>query len=147
MSAQGLGLSIPLRIDSYDGPFALIKDQSELIKQNIKMLVLTTPGERIGFPKFGVGLRRYLFENADNKNLSVVLKRAIEDQINLYLPYIRLNEVIVGFGIQQQNLNEAQNRYLGDIESSPNRLNVQIIYSFRNNLNFTDSLYLEVSTI
>ena len=32
------------------------------IQQNLKMVLLTSPGERIMDPNFGVGMKRYLFE-------------------------------------------------------------------------------------
>ena len=145
MSAQGLGLSIPLSIDSYDGPFALIKTQKDLVRQNVKMVVLTSPGERIGFPDFGVGLRSYLFENA-NEATTNALKTRIQQQIQKYLPYVNLTDVIVSFGLTEQNVRNSQNRYLGDIEESPNRLNVQIIYYYAGNLNLSDNLFIEVAS-
>tara|TARA_R100001509_G_scaffold165461_1_gene147208 strand:- start:570 stop:1067 length:498 start_codon:yes stop_codon:yes gene_type:complete len=39
-----------------------ITDRSRLVDQNIKMVLLTNPGERLSEPNFGVGLSRYLFE-------------------------------------------------------------------------------------
>ena len=59
---NGIAPKIPLKVDQVDGPYGLIKDYVELVKQNFKMLLLTNPGERIMNPDFGVGLRRYLFE-------------------------------------------------------------------------------------
>ena len=60
----GFAPKLPLARDTGDG-FALIKNFENMIKQNLKMLVLTSPGERIMIPDFGVGLRRYLFELAE----------------------------------------------------------------------------------
>jgi phage baseplate assembly protein W len=52
---------LPLTLDGQDG-FVNIKDFGHLIKQNLKMLVLTNPGERIMMPNFGIGLKKILFE-------------------------------------------------------------------------------------
>ena len=61
---MGVGYSpkLPLQYDSIDGYYKLNKTLHEVMKQNIKMVVLTSPGERMMQPDFGVGLRNYLFE-------------------------------------------------------------------------------------
>lgn len=53
----------PLKLTS-EGVYEVheIKDRAKVIDQNIKMVLLTNPGERIGNLDFGVGLSRYLFE-------------------------------------------------------------------------------------
>ena len=56
------GVALPLPYDSGDG-FTMLKHIKRVAKQNFKMLILTVPGERVMEPKFGVGLKRYLFEN------------------------------------------------------------------------------------
>lgn len=53
---------LPLQLDS-DGNFINIQDISENIKQNLRMIILTNPGEKIMDPDFGVGVKKYLFEN------------------------------------------------------------------------------------
>ena len=60
--AIGYSLKLPLLHDSVDGYYKLNKTLSEVVRQNIKMIVLTTPGERMMNPDFGVGARNYLFE-------------------------------------------------------------------------------------
>jgi hypothetical protein len=62
MSAQGLSVALPLRIDARDGAYGLNKNLLQVAEQNLKMVILTAPGERIMFPEFGVGVRNYLFE-------------------------------------------------------------------------------------
>mgnify|MGYP000439218146 FL=1 len=58
----GLSPKLPLTKDPQDG-YALNKEYVELVQQNLKMILLTAPGERIMEPEFGVGLRNYLFQN------------------------------------------------------------------------------------
>lgn len=60
--------SLPLTIDGQDG-FVNIKDFGHLIKQNLKMLVLTNQGERIMMPNFGIGLKKILFEIANGDGI------------------------------------------------------------------------------
>jgi len=58
----GISVKLPLSRDPESG-YKLNKTLKQVARQNLKMLVLTAPGERIMIPEFGVGLRNYLFEN------------------------------------------------------------------------------------
>ena len=62
----GITPHLPLVVDGING-IKLIQDYKDLVKQNLKNLLLTIPGERIMDVDFGVGLRKYLFE-MDNDN-------------------------------------------------------------------------------
>ena len=59
---DGIGPALPLQRDNKFGTYSLIDDYAKEIKQNFKNLLLTSPGERMMIPDFGVGLRSYLFE-------------------------------------------------------------------------------------
>ncbi len=80
---------LPLTVDEIDGAYGLVKDLNLLAKQNLKMLLLTEPGERMMIPNYGIGLKRYLFENKSKILESSILTR-INIQIKNYLPYINL---------------------------------------------------------
>ena len=43
--------------------FAMVETIEELIRQNLTTLILTSPGERVMTPNYGVGLNQFLFEN------------------------------------------------------------------------------------
>ena len=60
---SGISPKLPLAKSPEDGYWGLTKTVTEAIKQNLKNLILTIPGERIMMPHFGVGLHQYLFEN------------------------------------------------------------------------------------
>ncbi len=66
----------------------------ELVKQNIKNLLLTIPGERVMDPDFGVGVMTYLFE--DMNFVKRELKERIRIQTQKYLPYVRVRSIQVG---------------------------------------------------
>jgi len=76
---------LPFRQDSNDG-FQMLKTINEVAKQNFKMLLLTEPGERVWDANYGVGLKRFLFEQRPSVENELVNK--INQQINAYLPYI-----------------------------------------------------------
>lgn len=92
--AEGLSVALPLRIDPIDGAYGLNKTLTQVAAQNLRMVILTSPGERMMFPEFGVGIRRYLFEQNTTSTLGVIRSR-IEQQVSTYLPYIRILDLSV----------------------------------------------------
>ena len=52
---------LPLLNDESQPGFELIDNIRDLIKQNMKMVILTNPGERVMIPDFGVGITGMLF--------------------------------------------------------------------------------------
>ena len=88
---SGISPKLPLYIDPVDG-IALNKTLKQMTRQNLKMIILTSPGERIMHPKFGVGLRRYLFMNNTQSTLSDI-NRKIEEQVRTYLPNVRIRSI------------------------------------------------------
>ncbi len=88
---SGISPKLPLYIDPVDG-IALNKTLKQMARQNLKMIILTSPGERIMHPKFGVGLRRYLFMNNTQRTLSD-MSRKIEEQVRTYLPSVRIRSI------------------------------------------------------
>lgn len=58
----GLSPKLPVSRDSEDG-YSLTKTYEEMVRQNLKNLLLTNPGERMMDPDFGVGMKRYLLSS------------------------------------------------------------------------------------
>jgi phage baseplate assembly protein W len=91
--ATGLSPKLPLMTDSTDG-YALNKKYSEMISQNLKMLVLTSPGERIMDPEFGVGIRNFLFEQNIEVTHAEIVNR-IKTQVGRYMPFVNVKAVLL----------------------------------------------------
>lgn len=70
----------------------LIQDYETLVSQNLKMLILTSPGERIMDIKFGVGLRNYLFEMNNEQTYERIASK-IREQVALYLPFVEIQKI------------------------------------------------------
>ena len=83
----GISPKLPLQLDPDDG-VALNKNIKETIKQNLKMLILTSPGERLMIPEYGVGIRNYLFDQNVTKTRADLYSK-IKDQVALYMPFDR----------------------------------------------------------
>ena len=104
----GLSPKLPLTLDPADG-YALNKDLKELSRQNMKMLILTNPGERMMDPGFGVGIAAYLFENNSPSTYRKIEAR-IQQQVAKYLPYINLEDIIFR---AEDPLNKQEDNFLG----------------------------------
>ena len=69
-----------------------VKDQ---ISFYLKNLILTSPGENISDPNYGVGLRRFLFEqNLTSTRESI--RSSVSNQISKYLFYLDVQDIEVG---------------------------------------------------
>jgi phage baseplate assembly protein W len=88
----GLAVQIPLILDEEDGPYKLIKEYGTLVRQNFKMLLFTNPGERLMDANFGVGMRRFLFENASFSTLSEISSK-ISEQTAKYMPFLEIDDI------------------------------------------------------
>ena len=66
----------------------------DVIKKNIKNVILTNPGERVMDPTFGVGVSRFMFEQVGT--FEVELKTRIKSQLKKYVPFVTVSGVHVG---------------------------------------------------
>jgi phage baseplate assembly protein W len=103
-----LAPKLPLALDA-STQYEMIKDYPKLAAQNLKMLILTIPGERMMDVDFGVGIPKYLFENNDNV-VRAEIKARLYEQVNTYLPYIDILEVNFHSSIEDPTVSE---HYLG----------------------------------
>jgi|ETNvirnome_2_300_1030623.scaffolds.fasta_scaffold84655_2 phage baseplate assembly protein W len=90
----GIAPKLPLAPDSGDGTHSLTKGLNENVKQNLKLLILTCPGERVMMPSFGVGLKRWLFEQNTNQAKGEI-QGMIKSQISKHMPFVDLIDVII----------------------------------------------------
>lgn len=84
----GLTPKLPIVQDSNNG-FLLIQTYRNLAIQNLKNVLLTSPGERIMDPEFGVGLRKYLFQ-LNHQTTYLDIESKIQNQVRKYLPFITI---------------------------------------------------------
>lgn len=85
-----LSPKFPLLI-SDAGSYASNTTIKEVVKQNFKNLLLTSPGERIMDPNFGVGIRQFLFEQGTNTTTNILSQRILQ-QVSRYMPYLEIQE-------------------------------------------------------
>lgn len=86
---------LPLYISETDGAYEMISDYVDLVRQNLKMLVFTNPGERLMDANFGVGLKRYLFQPSLDRSTESSIRGRIYSQIGTYMNYLAVNQIDV----------------------------------------------------
>ena len=84
----------PLVLSDIDGAYLGIRDLQENIKQNVRFLLLTSPGEWPGRPELGVGVKRFLFSNYPSPEI-LNIHKAIRDQFSRYLPFVEIQSELV----------------------------------------------------
>ena len=85
---------LPLDYNQSFGPFTSLTDINELIKQNLKMLILTSPVERIMIPNFGVGIRNFIIENKTPSTYASIESK-IRNQVSIYMPFLNIQKVLL----------------------------------------------------
>jgi uncharacterized protein len=76
-------------------------EDPEAADQAVRAVLLTEPGERIGRPLFGAGLRRFLFQ-PNSLETRTRLRLAIEDAMRRDLPRLLLEGVDVATAPREQ---------------------------------------------
>ena len=125
----GIAPELPLSLSIAEGPYTSLKQIKDVVKQNLTMLLLTIPGERIMDPVFGVGLHTFLFEPNDTSVLMEIGSR-LETQLRRYMPFLSLSDLYFGDGS-------------GDPKTDLNTLHLQIVY-YINPLSEEDVLSINI---
>ncbi len=82
---------LPLERDQVYG-YAMNEDLKDVVTQNLKMLLLTSPGERVMDPEFGAGIRRHLFR-MKVQGLETDIRGIIYQQVQKYMPYLEIPSI------------------------------------------------------
>jgi phage baseplate assembly protein W len=99
---------LPLLIDDGLG-YQMNITFTQLVLQNLRMLILTNPGERIMEPNFGVGIKKMLFEQ-NTPSAKAEIQTRIRKQVSDFLPYI--NIIDISFYDSYEN-SDLPDNYLG----------------------------------
>ena len=87
----GKGLAFPVApVDATLG----VAEGAEKVRQSIRIILDTEPGERIMRPSFGCGLRRYLM-TPNTASTRALIQRDVTDALTAWEPRIKLQDVSV----------------------------------------------------
>jgi hypothetical protein len=120
-----IGIVFPIR-NSQDGYFATSGTILAQTKTNLKNLLLTVKGERLGQPEFGCEIFNLLFENFD-PDLEKKLEASIKDAVSEWLPHVHIINLII------------------DAQEDENYLSISLSYGIENSHNATDSISLRIA--
>lgn len=87
------GLNFPVKYTDGNGYFSKMSAK-KLYQRNITQLINTVPGERFMLPRYGLNLKKYLFE-PKTSYLIQQIKSDIEFVINSYAPWVVIRNLVV----------------------------------------------------
>ena len=97
------GCTFPLSyVGGNDGFFPRASSVKEQAASNLKNLLLTQKGERVGQPTFGSDLPRLLFEQRTD-DISDSIDETIREAISNWLPYIEVSDIQTIFSDTKPN--------------------------------------------
>lgn len=96
----GRGWAFPPEIGAQGG-LALTDERSE-IEQAIKIILLTSPGQRVMRPLFGCRIHELVFA-PNNVNTAAQARRFVQEALNMWEPRIEAKEIMVAPDPQRGN--------------------------------------------
>ena len=86
-----VGMSFPLKGDTFND-FSLTKTTIEQSVHNLRNLLLTVVGERVGQPEFGSQLKAICFEQIDDE-LPIKIENEVRRAVSKWLSHIEIKSV------------------------------------------------------
>lgn len=84
-----IGIKTPLEISFGQGLFVMHDDLGKTVADNLRNLIMTNHGERLGFPDFGANLKPILFDlGRDEGDLLAI--QLIKTAVGKYMPFVNL---------------------------------------------------------
>ena len=111
-----IGLKLPLE-HNRDGFFSRTKTSVEQSKYNIKNLLLTKKGERLGNPTFGSDLEKIIFEQ-EGDDLENKVEETIRSSISEWLPFVGIESIETNFSVNNRNMVNVSIHFSLDIDST-----------------------------
>lgn len=85
-----IGIKTPIQLSNKDGLFEMHRDVADQISDNLRNLILTNHGERLGFYDFGANIRPLVF-NLGTEDADIVAIDRISKAVGKYLPFVTLD--------------------------------------------------------
>ena len=97
ITLRPIGIKTPLEFSkkSQDSLFAMHYDVPKQIHDNLRNLLLTNPGERLGRHDFGTGLREMTMEMLSSEDFEYSVMMRIKSTVEKYMPFIDLDSFTV----------------------------------------------------
>jgi len=123
-----VGIDYPFhKSTGVEGWFKSTETTIKAVKNNIKLLLLTTRGERLMQPTLGLNLRRFLFEQFTDES-RITIENEIVDTFKKFLPFVEIKNLVIGI----------QETGTGDVEK--NKLNISVLFNIIKDPNTIESV-------
>ena len=99
----GKGMSFPPRVGA-DGRIAWSMDEDN-VRESMRVILLTEPGERLMREEFGCGLRRFLFE-PNTPTTRELIRERVTAALTRWEPRVTVDDVVVSAGSDDARLVE-----------------------------------------
>jgi phage baseplate assembly protein W len=119
-----IGVSLPLDYGS-QGFFNKTRTTLEQTRSNIRNLLLTIKGERLGNPTFGSDLMRIIFDQ-DAGDIGDRIEEAIRTSISEWLPYVTVEQVETVTDERNPNLLNVSINFTIDIDQRVEQLDLNL---------------------
>jgi len=121
---KGINVDYPI-IRGRGGYFSQTFTTISARRSNILVLLKTEQGERVMNPNFGIGIRRFLFENI-TEELIIHLENKIRTQIDIYIPDINIDKLDIRTDYDELLIK--------------NKIEIELIFSLKTDPSTTDSI-------
>ena len=111
-----IGLKLPLE-NGNQGFFGRTQKAIEQTKYNIKNLLLTKKGERLGNPTFGSDLEKIIFEQ-EGDDLENKVEETIRSSVSEWLPFVGIESIETNFSVNNRNMVNVSIHFSLDIDST-----------------------------
>ena len=123
-----IGLDLPIHKSSgKEGYFASTSTTIEAVKNNIRNILKTERGERLMQPRFGINLKKFLFEPMSEESV-VNIQDEIINTFLVWLPFVEVRDIRVNSS-----------------RVGPNSLNLDIVFNIKQDPNTLDSIQIQIT--
>ena len=119
-----IGISLPLDHGN-QGFFEKTKTTLQQTRTNIKNLLLTVRGERLGNPTFGSDLTRILFDQ-DDGSLGDRIEETIRSSVSEWLPYVNIKSIKTTSDERNPNLLNVRLQFTIDVDQNVETLDLDL---------------------
>ena len=102
-----IGIKTPLRNSGNSEIFDMHTDPRDQVKDNLKNLILTNQGERLGMYAYGANLKNILYDFSNEKKYLELVKQSINNAAQKYMPMVAIQDIqtVVLNRLEKQNAN------------------------------------------
>lgn len=98
-----IGIKTPMSLGGNGNPYVMHTSVSEQVNDNLRNMILTNRGERLGKYDYGGNLRQILADFSTNTDVETIAMQSIMSTVEKYMPFVSLDT------FEMQNLPSTRN--------------------------------------